>query len=427
MRILITGANGFIGGYLVAHLLKGGHQVVCCVRAVRQTQLRFPLATVISCDFNRDTHISDWLPRLANIDVVINCAGVLTASRQQNIHHIHYQTPVALFKACEQLQIKRVLQISALGVVDGPEIDYVITKRKADEALLNMSVSACVLRPSLVYASGAYGGTSLLRALAALPYAIPLIGSGQFRFQPIAMFDLVRVIEHFLEQDYHGVIDVVGPKTATVKSILLSFRQWLGLPFAKTYAIPHWLIKLFVMFGNVFSSGPLNSVSYQMILKENMSDYKALRALLNFDLTPFPEGLNFYPSQTQDRWYARLYFLQPALTISLFLLWFFSGIIPLLTNQQAAEQLLHHLGFPSAMVSVVRVISCFWDVFLAIGMVMTRQKWFFGILQLLTIGAYTMVATVGAFGLWLDPLGPLLKNIPILVAVLIWMGMTDER
>ncbi|WP_133127401.1 SDR family oxidoreductase [Legionella nagasakiensis] len=427
MRILVTGANGFIGGYLVSHLLSRGHQVVCCVRAIAQTQSRFPMTEVISCDFSCDIRASDWLPRLANIDAVVNCVGVLAASSQQHIDNIHYQTPIALFKACEQLRIKRVIQISALGVADGPDIDYVTTKRKADEALLKMNVSACILRPSLIYASGAYGGTSLLRALSALPYVVPLIGSGQFRFQPVAMFDLVRVIDYFLAQEHRGIVDVVGPKTATIKSIQLFLRQWLGLPSARVYSIPQWFIKLLVKLGDVFSLGPLNSVSYQMILQENVGDYNALRSLLNFDLTSFPEGLNFYPSQTQDRWHARLYFLQPLLTFSLFLLWFFSGLIPLLTNQQSAEQLLFHLGVPSTMVSSLRVISCLWDIFLAAGIMAARQKQFFGIMQLLTIGVYTMISTVGLSSLWLNPLGPLLKNIPILMAVLIWMVMVDER
>jgi len=42
MRVLVTGANGFIGSQIVSTLLKTGHQVICCVRAVSQTQLRFP-------------------------------------------------------------------------------------------------------------------------------------------------------------------------------------------------------------------------------------------------------------------------------------------------------------------------------------------------------------------------------------------------
>jgi len=307
MRILVTGANGFIGGYLVAYLLQQ-HEVVCCVRDVLTTEARFPDAEVIRCDFNYDVSPQIWLPRLTAIDAVINCAGILTAGKNQNIDNIHYHAPLALFQACVQLHIKRVIQLSALGVGDGPEIDYVTSKRKLDEALLQLQISSCVLRPSLVYANGAYGGTALLRALSSLPFAIPLIGTGSSKFQPIAMFDLVKVIEHFVQAPHKGIVNVVGPVAVSLKQILVHLRQWLGFKGAKTIALPKWIIKPLVYLGDWFGIGPLNSVSYQMTMHENIAPVQPLQNLIDFKITPFPQGLNYYPSQTQDRWHARLYF-----------------------------------------------------------------------------------------------------------------------
>lgn len=426
MRILVTGANGFIGGYLVSYLLQSGHEVICCVRSVQKTRERFPMANVIACDFNRDIHVEDWLPRLGNIDAVINCAGILAGSRRQNIANIHFHAPVALFKACERLKVRRVIQLSALGIEDGPDIDYVTTKRQADRALRSLNLSSCILRPSLIYASGAYGGSSLLRALAAFPFAIPLVGSGRYRFQPVMMDDLTRVICHFLTSDKQGVINVTGPKTASIRAILIAFRQWLGFGKTRVLPIPDWLIKPIIKLGDILPLGPLNSVSYKMTMQENVANYQALRELIDFDMTPFPEGLNFYPSQTQDRWYARLYFLQPLLTISLFLLWFFSGLNPLLFQPGQAEQLLIQLGVPINMSMPIRVISCLWDIVLSLGIALFSRKNLIGLLQLLTIGGYTLIATFGLTELWTQPLAPLLKNIPVMVAVLIWMAMNDK-
>lgn len=426
MRILITGANGFIGASLVAYLLQQGHSITCCVRDVAATKGRFPSATVIACDFNTDITLADWLPRLVDIDAVINCAGVLIGSAKQNIANIHYHAPLALFNACEQLAIKRVLHISALGVEDGPELDYVTSKRALDRALAALKLSSCILRPSLIYASGAYGGTALLRALSALPFFIPLIGTGDSRFQPLAMFDLVRIVEHFLHNEQTGIINAVGPEAVSIKHILVHLRQWLGFKTVPTLSIPLSLIQCLAKLGDATGTEPLNSVSLRMTLHENIADPKPLQTLLPFTLSPFTQGLQYYPSQTQDRWQAKLYFLRPLLKISLVLLWLFSGIIPLL-NPSNANHLLVSAGFTPAVVPWVRTLTCLWDIFLALGLLFAFKPKLMGILQLLTVISYTVAASFMLPYLWLDPLAPLLKNIPILLTIAVWLAIHDRR
>lgn len=427
MRILISGANGFIGGYLVAHLLQLGHDVICCVRNPATIQQRFPLATAIPCDFNKDTHINTWLPRLAGVDAVINCAGILQATRTQNIENIQYKTPLALFAACAQLHVKRVIQISALGVADGPDNTYVTTRKKLDDALLQMPLSSIILRPSLIYANGAYGGSAVLRALAALPFVIPVPGNGQSRFQPVAMSDLVKVIQYFLTSPYRGLVNVVSDKPVAIKDMLIAFRQWSGFKPVKIMPIPMILIKFASKFGDIFGAGPINSVSMQMTLHENIADPEPLKDLLNFKLAEFPDGLNYYPSQTQDRWHARLYFLRPLLKASLIILWFFSGLIPLLGSNTEATVLLESLGIPNHLIPAIKIGSCLWDIMLGIALLFSFKNKTMGLLQVLTVLGYTLVASIGLTSLWLDPLGPLLKNIPIIVAILIWMSIEDMR
>lgn len=427
MRILITGASGFIGGYLVSHLLKMGHTVICCVRDVTTTQHRFPLATTIPCNFNHDTHIDTWLPRLVNVDAVINCAGVLQASRKQNIHTIQYETPMALFAACVQLNISRVIQISALGVADGPDNDYVNTRRKLDEALLQMPLSSIILRPSLIYANGAYGGSSLIRALASLPFAILTPGTGQSKFQPVAMFDLLAIINHFLKSADQGIVNVVSVNPITIKDILIAFRQWLGFKPVKTLPISLILIKFVSKLGDIFGIGPINTVSMEMMQHENIADPQPLNAMLDFKTSPFPDGLAYYPSQTQDRWHARLYFLRPLLKLSLIVLWIFSGLIPLLDSGKDADALLRSLGLTGQLVPFIKISTCVWDIALGIALIFSFKNKLVGLLQILTILSYTLVASIGLTSLWLNPLAPLLKNIPILIAVLIWMAIEDMR
>src|SRR5579871_1705390 len=180
MRVLLTGANGFIGRYLLAALGTAGHAVVPAVRRPAETDRLLPAPASIAVDLNRDTAAAIWRPRLAGIDAVINCAGVLTGGGGQSIDAIHAAGPIALFTAAEEAGVRRVIQISATGTA--AQTDYARSKRAADDFLATRDLDWLVLRPSLVYAAGAHGGTALFRAFAALP-VLPLIGDGTQLFQ----------------------------------------------------------------------------------------------------------------------------------------------------------------------------------------------------------------------------------------------------
>ncbi|GAA5252199.1 Rossmann-fold NAD(P)-binding domain-containing protein [Candidatus Rickettsia kedanie] len=124
------------------------------------------------------------------------------------------------------------MHIAALGIDDEKNTAYALTKKATEEYLQKLeNIDWVILQPSLVYESGYYGGTSLFRDLATLPYFIPLIGDGLQQFQPIHIDDLTKVIIHCIgmEGKIHKLLKIVGPDIVTMKDILLGFRRWLGV------------------------------------------------------------------------------------------------------------------------------------------------------------------------------------------------------
>src|SRR5436190_2061702 len=212
MRVLLLGANGFIGGYLLAHLRTRGHEVVAGVRHPERLAGASPTAG-IHVDLNRDIAVETWVPRLAGIDAVVNCAGVLQGTRRDDIEAIHARAPSALIEACERAGVRRFVLISAVSADAGAGTAYAATKLAAEERLRASALAWVVLRPSLVYAPGAYGGTALFRAMAALPFAIPLPGRGDGAFQPIAVEDVALAVSRGLETEalLGKTLDPVGP------------------------------------------------------------------------------------------------------------------------------------------------------------------------------------------------------------------------
>ena len=117
MKILIVGGNGFIGRHIARAAIGQGHQVV---RGVRREKME-PTNT-IACDMQRDVIVKTWLPRLTNIDAVINCVGVLRATKQV-MQAAHCDAPAALASACAESK-KPFLHVSALGLNNAADTPY---------------------------------------------------------------------------------------------------------------------------------------------------------------------------------------------------------------------------------------------------------------------------------------------------------------
>ena len=238
MRVLVTGAYGFIGAHIVAALTAARHEVVCAVRGARKDS-RFPGLKSIACDMSRDVREDAWLPRLAGIEAVVNVAGILRERGADTFAAVHEEAPMALYRACQQKGIRRVIQISALG--DPADGEFIASKHRCDDALASLAIDWLVLRPSLVYsARGSYGGTSLLRALAGLPLLMPLPGEGDQSLQPIAAEDVGLAVVAALGPAAcrRDVVELVGPEVMCLRDYLLAWRRWLGFPQPRTIAVP---------------------------------------------------------------------------------------------------------------------------------------------------------------------------------------------
>jgi uncharacterized protein YbjT (DUF2867 family) len=323
VKVLVVGANGFIGSYITAELLKDNHDVVCAVRDIKATKRKFPNLEILACDFNNDTDQQKWLNNLQNIDVVINVSGVLTSTNNNKIENVHFFGPKALFDACILAKVKRIIHISALGIDNEKTTDYAITKKKIDNYLKTLkNIDWVILQPSLVYTSGCYGGTSLFRSLSALPWFIPLIGDGSQQFQPIHMDDLTKVVVNCTKREGKicRVLKIVDPEIVTVKDILINFRSWLGLDPAKLIKIPLIFIRIAAKLGDFFSIGPLNSTSYNMLLQPNIADKKDFINFTSVVPRSFEQGLATEPLTVQSLWHARLFLLKPLLNHFRFIL-----------------------------------------------------------------------------------------------------------
>lgn len=432
MNIFVTGASGFIAAQIVTDLIDNGHQVVCAVRDISLATRLFPKATIIACDFENDTKYETWKNRLKGCDIVINCVGILYHPNNEIIWNVHYHTPKALFDACVVTGVKRIIQISALGV-ERAQVDYAKSKKAADDYLLTLPIPSIVLRPSVVYARGSYGGTSLFRGLAGFPLFIPIPGNGKQEMQPIHLHDLSKAILTLLTKPLtHSIIlNAVGPKKEKFLNLLSTLRSWLGFKKVKTIDIPNWCIKSLSLLGNLIPYSTINTTSYSMLMQNNITSEEESKRFFDFiGFMPrnLQEGIYQEPSSVQDRWHARLYFLKPALRISIAFIWIFTAITSAFLFPKAAiYELMTKVGISAFWQSPLLYGTCLIDAILGIAMLGNYKLRQVYLAQFFLIVAYTLTLAFMLPILILDPFGPLIKNIPILLSILVLLAIESDK
>ncbi|HSI49358.1 MAG TPA: NAD-dependent epimerase/dehydratase family protein [Ideonella sp.] len=269
MRVLLCGATGFIGRHIARALRDHGHQVVAASRGGREAVGQEALAVNLMAM----TQPRDWLPLLASVDAVINAVGVLRDSRRQPMRLLHTQAPQALFQACAEAGVRRVLQVSALGI-EGQGSAYARTKAEADGTLLALTqhgaLDGVVLRPSVVFGRGG-AGSELFVAMSRLPWlALPPEGRRTL-IQPVAVQDLAEACAQLLGPALaqRGLMVCTGPQALSLEALLASLRQQRGDKPARVGTMPAALARSSAWAGDLLPFTPWGRQTLGLLQRDN--------------------------------------------------------------------------------------------------------------------------------------------------------------
>ncbi len=173
-RVLLLGARGFIGSYVQRQLLTDGIQVVAVCRENAPASHTQPGLRWLAMGPHTMLQAAHWLPHLQEIDVVINCIGILRQRWGERYEDVHHRMPAALAQACAQRGV-RLIHTSALGLHAHAKSRFLSSKLRGEEAVCNSGADYCIVRPSLIDGLGGFGA-SWLRMLASWP--VHLVPSG---------------------------------------------------------------------------------------------------------------------------------------------------------------------------------------------------------------------------------------------------------
>lgn len=419
MNILVCGANGFIGRHLCDALQAAGHRVL---RGVRTPCVSHDIAI----DYMRDTGVEDWLPRLAGVDVVINAVGILCESRTTRFDAIHRDAPIALFKACEQAGVKRVLQVSALGGKDdGNWTHYMRSKREADAWLMQSRLDWTIFRPSLVV--GADGDSSrFFRTMASLPL-ICLPGKGDQCMQPVHVDDLCLAIIRVIDSEAYSrkVLDIAGPQVMSYRDMLAAYRDAMELPLPLWLPVPMALMRVAADVASYLPQRVFSPDTLRMLEEGSVANSSSLADILGIPSHGVKDWFAGIPSAVL-RFEAIACWVFPLFRVVLAIVWIVTGLLSFgLYPVSDSMALLRQVGLEGLAAHITLYGAAMLDCVLGIATLLAPGRLLWR-LQFLLIVAYSAIISVFLPQYWLHPFGPVLKNLPIL-AILIALDAGEAR
>lgn len=430
MRILLLGASGLIGSATAARLKRDGHEIIAVGRGGGPAARRVPVDRWVKLDLRDATTVGTWLPNLAGIDAVVNCAGVLQDSSRDSPGKVHREMPLALWRACEAAGVRRVIQLSALGVDRGGVTDFSRSKLEGDEALEASGLDWVILRPSVVVGRPAYGGSALLRGLASLPLFPSPAEAGPV--DVVQLDDIAETVARLLEPGAPSrlALELTGPDRLAFAEIVAAYRRWLGWTPARSFTAPGWLMGIAYRSGDALAwlgwRPPIRTTPGKELRRGSTGDNRAWRSATGIEPQSLADALAANPASVQERWFSRLYLLKPVAIGTFALFWLLTGLISLGPGYERATRYMlagggGSLSEPSVLAGGLADIA----IACAIAWRPTTRLGLRAALGLSLL--YIVAGTLLLPELWSDPFGAMMKIWPILALNLLCLAILDER
>nr|WP_316628440.1 SDR family oxidoreductase [uncultured Brevundimonas sp.] len=429
-RVLVLGANGFIGSHVAAALASAGWSVRAGARGIAGPSRRAPDFDWVCADFARLTTAEAWKSVLMGVDAVVNCVGVLQDGGGDSTRAAHVDGPRALIAACQAGDVRRLVHISAVGADDAAGTPYARTKAETERLVAASDLDWLILRPSLVVDRAAFGGTGLIRALAAFPVFSPVVGGDQ-TFRPIPLGDLCAAVVAAVKTDAPSrrAFDMPGPQPVTMIETVRLYRGWMGLKPAPVVRVPRALAAPALAVGDLLGrlgwSSPIRTTAVKQMDHDVAGQDSGWAEALGVRSRGFTTFLAQTPASVQDVWHARLWFVRPVAIVTLGLFWLITGLISFGPGWSRAVAILHEGGY-GRLAGPIAWWGALLDVVL--GLMLFVRPWTARVavfMCLATVG-YLIAGTLSLPHYWIDPLGPWLKVLPMM-ALCLFVAATDAR
>lgn len=423
-HIAVLGAGGLIGHAVATDLLRRGFNVRAMARRFTSAQ-RHALGDAVAAPAPGLSAL------LEDADIVVNAVGVLQGPDSDAANRVF---PEWLATQCRSPQ-KLLLHISIPGDAKADATIFATGKRAAERAIAASGTPYAILRPGFVIAEAAYGGSALIRAIAALPFDLPRRESAE-PFAATAISDLCETVAHIAERwrggerNWSVIWEVMEEAPGTVGDIITLFRARNGGP-RPLLRLPGWLLAPGVLAGDAVSllgwRPPLRRTALAEMRRGVVGDPRGWMTDTGIVPLSARQAVMVTPATVQEKWFARLYFLKAVALLVLVIFWCQSGAFALTVSFGAAAAILEAHGFSLSLAQDATIATSLLDIVVGIAIAVRRTSRIGLIAGILVSLGYMTAAAVMTPDLWFEPLGALVKTGPAIVLMLICLALSDNR
>ena len=314
MRVLVTGATGFVGRHLLPVLQQGGCQVRAAYRSDRSTNARDTLFEWVPVgDIGPDT---SWAGAMAGVDVVIHLAalahqmGPAAETRESEFLRVNALGTAQLAECAAEAGVSRFVMLSSIAAM-GPYADeplaetgpctpvtpYGRSKLEGERAVQRLLADGptdwCILRPPLIYGPGNPG--NMARLLRLIERGLPLpLGRVEARRSYVYVGNLVDLLSRCLTHPgaSRRVFVVDDGEPIATRALVRLLAKYAGKP-ARLLPVPPWALKALGRLGDQLqrilgSSAGIDSYSIDRLMGSLVVDSRAVREALGWS-PPFSQ------------------------------------------------------------------------------------------------------------------------------------------
>jgi NADH dehydrogenase len=291
-RIFVSGGTGFVGKNLQAAL--AGRPLRLLVR----DKSRYPSSgsadsEYVEGDITRPETLGDVL---AGCEAVISLAAIIEERGGATFDSVIRQGNVNLLAAAKQAGIKRFILMSAMGARHDPAFPYFEAKWQSEQAVKTSGIPWTIFRSSVIFGPGD-GFINTLADLIRKAPIIPVVGSGQTKFQPVFVKEVAECFVKALDDPATAgqTYELGGPDTFTYEGLLDVIAAKLGKQKRKIH-VPVGLMKPVVKLASPLPKAlrpPVTEEQLKMLAIDNCTDDSATPRLIGRTPTRLVDGIDY--------------------------------------------------------------------------------------------------------------------------------------
>ena len=282
-RVTVIGGSGFIGRYVIKRLAERGIVLLSASRHGSDALFLTPMGDVgqialLDADLRDEAALR---AALVGADAAVLSAGILFEHGSQRFDLVHHQGPALAARLARELGLARLVFISAIGADPASPSAYARSKAAGEAAVRAAFPAVTILRPSLVFGPED-SFFNRFAGIARFSPALPLIGGGTTRFQPVYVGDVADAVMAALDNPdaQAGIYELGGPKIYTFRRLMESLLAEIGRK-RMLVSLPPGLLSLPATLMEWLPDPPLTRDQIRLLQRDNVvaSDIAGLAQL----------------------------------------------------------------------------------------------------------------------------------------------------